>query len=136
MVTSDSQVTGEVIPHHAKKIRVTNPTAAAAANRGIFYGPSGAPRSLGDVMGLLRGKMARAMGDEGATDLLPSPSGSGWGNNASVEPPSQPFPTGGGLTAIARPSMADTLAATFGGNAQSAPAHVRTAYGKLKAFGL
>ena len=109
---------------------------AAAANRGIFYGPSGAPRSLGDVMGLLRGKMARAMGDEGATDLLPSPSGRGWGNNASVEPPSQPFPTGGGLTAIARPSMADTLAATFGGNAQSAPTHVRTAYGKLKAFGL
>lgn len=109
---------------------------AAEANRGIFYGNGGAPRSLSDVMGLLRGKMARAMEGESLDPMLPSPAGRGWGNNAGVEPPSQPFPSGEGLSGAARPSMADTLAAAFGGNASSAPAHVRSAYGKLKAFGL
>ena len=114
---------------------------AAEANHGIFFGAGGVPRSLGEVMGLMRSKMARAMGDQDSPSLpslLPSPSGRGWGwgNNASVEPPSQPFPSGEGLSGAARPSMADTLAATFGGNAMSAPAHVRSAYGKMKAFGL
>ena len=51
---------------------------AAEANRGIFYSPDGAPRSLDEVMGLLRGKMARAMGDENSDLLPPSPSGRGW----------------------------------------------------------
>ena len=74
--------------------------AAANANRSIFYDALGAPRSLGDVMGLLRGKMAIAMGD-------------------------------------ISPSMAATLAATFGlGADNTAPPHVRAAYGKLQAFGL
>ena len=113
--------------------------AAANANRAIFYDSAGAPRSLGEVMGLLRGKLAVAMGDNA---MLPSPSGRGWGSeaklsvNTGVEPPSQPFPTGEGLR-IARPSMAETLAATFGlGGETQAPPHVRAAYGKLSAFGL
>ena len=115
--------------------------AAASANRGIFYDAAGAPRSLGGVMELLRGKMALAMSESDAG--LASPSGQGWGYdaglafNAGVEPPSQPFPTGEGLSAAARPSMADTLAATFGlGTDSGAPLHVRAAYGKLQAFGL
>jgi hypothetical protein len=32
--------------------------------------------------------------------------------------------------------MAATLAATFGAASEAMPAHVRSAYGKLKAFGL
>lgn len=112
---------------------------AAEANRGIFFNPGGAPRSLGEVMGLMRGKMARAMGGASNSDFLPpSPAGSGWGwgLDAGVVPPSQPFPSGEGLADAPRPSMADTLAATFGGNAPSAPPNVRAAYGKLRAFGL
>lgn len=118
--------------------------AAANANRTIFYDSAGAPRSLGEVMDLLRGKMAAAMGD--AASIPASPPGRGWGwgwgNDAGLEtysgvqPPSQPFPTGDGLSA-ARPSMAETLAATFGlGGETQAPPHVRAAYGKLSAFGL
>ncbi len=112
---------------------------AADANRGIFYGSGGAPRSLGEVMGLLRGKMERAMRDElGPDPLLPTPVGRswGWGNNASLEPLSQPFTSGEGLSPTQRPSMAETLSAAFGGTAAAMPGHVRSAYGKLKAFGL
>jgi hypothetical protein len=110
---------------------------AAEANRGIFYGPGGAPRSLGEVMGLMRGKMARAMGD----DLSPSPSGEGLGWGVSYNPRvaysdrphPNPSPEGEGLKQ--RPSMAETLSAAFGGSA-AMPGHVRSAYGKMKAFGL
>lgn len=113
---------------------------AAAANRGIFYDPGGGTRSLTEVMGLLRTKMTRAMGEEGSDPMLPAPAGNGWGWGSeaqpSVNPPSQPVLNGEGLTPSRRRSMADTLAATFGGNASSAPVHVRSAYGKLKAFGL
>ncbi len=117
--------------------------AAASANRAIFYDGAGAPRSLGGVMDLMHGKMAAAMGSiNDADSLLPSPAerGWGWGNSAALtpnaEPPSQPFPTGEGLSAP-RPSMAETLAATFGSGPDSmVPPHVRAAYGKLRAFGL
>ncbi len=112
----------------------------AAANRAVFFERSGAPRSLGGVMELLRGKMAVAMGDEGPASLLPSPVGRGWGwgFHTGVEPPPQPLPTGEGLSVPlpSRPSMAATLAAAFGASAEAMPAHVRSAYGKLKAFGL
>lgn len=104
---------------------------AAAANRAIFFTPGGAPRSLGEVMGLLRGRMNAAM--EGAGEL---PSTQQWG----FEPPA--WAAGASQAAAAppqppeRPSMAQTLAATFGGSNEAMPAHVRAAYGKLKAFGL
>lgn len=108
---------------------------AASANRAIFY-DGGSARSVGAVMGLIRGKVEHAM------DALPSPVGRGWGWGldqrfaSTLEPPSQLLPAGEGLSASpSRPSMADTLAAAFGGPA-SAPAHVRAAYGQLKAFGL
>lgn len=109
---------------------------AAAANKAIFYGPGGAPRSLGEVMDLLRGKMARAMGD-GGEPLAPRPgfeAGFGFGGLSGAVPTAAP-----GLAAGSpprRPSMAETLAATFGASQPGTPAHVRQAYGKLKAFGL
>ncbi len=114
--------------------------AAANANRTIFYDSAGAPRSLGEVMDLLRGKMASAMGDTQS----PVPSGRGWGVGSAATstqslamsfPHPQPLSDEEGGTK--RPSMADTLAATFGlGGQTQAPPHVRAAYGKLSAFGL
>ena len=112
---------------------------AAAANRGVFFDASGAPRSLGGVMELLRDKMDLAMGGE----LSPSASGEGLGWGLSFKPntgvtgsPPPPAPSPKEEGEIVRPSMADTLAATFGGSAQTMPTHVRQAYGQLRAFGL
>ena len=120
---------------------------AAAANKAIFFSANGSPRSLGEVMDLIRGKMDAAMGGVGADTLLPpSPRGRGWGwgSDASVVPPPaegdgwhrRALPTGERLSNSHRPSMADTLASAFGGSPETMPGHVRTAYGKLQAFGL
>jgi len=100
---------------------------AAAANRTIFYADN-QPRSVGEVMGLLRGKVERAMGGElpAAPQWAAYPVASGSGLSAPAVPSSQ------------RPSMAATLAGTFGlgASGNDAPAHVRAAYGQLKALGL
>lgn len=104
---------------------------AAEANRAVFFDAGGA-RSLGEVMAVLRGKVEGAMASNGSPSISEN-----WGLGrfaAGVEPPPQPLP-GGERLSPARPSMADTLAAAFGG-AVSAPALVRAAYGQLKAFGL
>ncbi|MFM5894813.1 MAG: transglycosylase SLT domain-containing protein [Novosphingobium sp.] len=115
--------------------------AAAGANRAIFYDGAGARRSLGGVKELLRGKMADAMGDNDS----PYPSGEGvggWGPTSFATPdypdsPHPPAPSPEGEWGNARPSMAETLAATFGtGGDSPIPPHVRAAYGKLQAFGL
>lgn len=108
---------------------------AAAANRTIFFDRAGAPRSLGGVMELIRGKVASAMegGSFAASSDLPIT-------------PGQP-PVGGPLAhefraaalppqATPRLSMAETLRATFGASGPAVPASVRSAYGKLAAFGL
>ncbi|MEO5599004.1 MAG: lytic transglycosylase domain-containing protein [Novosphingobium sp.] len=127
---------------------------AAAANRNVFFSPSGAPRSLGDVMGLLRGRLSSAM--EGAG--LPSSSGErieGWGLSVSDRPhPSILSPEEEGLSqrgplarefhnSAATPvapmqSMAETLNQTFslGSPGTAVPDHVRTAYARLSALGL
>ena len=97
---------------------------AANANRAIFYDAAGA-RSVGEVMALLRGKIEVAMGGAAIAETPALPAAPGWAVHAPTA--SAPAP--------ARPSMADTLAAAFG-NPASAPAHVRAAYGQLKAFGL
>ena len=106
---------------------------AAAANRTIFI-DGGAPRPLGGVMELIRGKVASAMegGSFAASSDLPIT-------------PGQP-PVGGPLAhefhaaaqapAAPRLSMAETLRATFGTSTAASPAGVRSAYGKLAAFGL
>lgn len=112
---------------------------AAAANRAIFYGAAGA-RTVSEVMELLRGKMASAMG-------------AGDPGFASLQYAAAPEPPRGGpiqqqfdavATAPGGPrarSMADTLRDAFalGGSATGSggvPAHVRAAYGQLKVLGI
>ncbi len=119
----------------------------AAANRTIFFAPDGAPRSVGQVVEVIRGKVGRAMGTNS-----PDPSGAGgqWGLSASTSlgfadrPTPDPSPEEAGLglrgplasefhSGTARPSMAETLRQSFGGGA---PGFVRAAYDKLQGFGL
>ena len=101
---------------------------AAAANRAIFFDDAGAPRSLGGVMDLLRTRMGAAM--EGGAMPAGGDGWAAWGGSSgwnAAAPETQPQ----------RPSMAETLAAAFGGaDASAMPAPVRAAYGKLQAFGL
>lgn len=126
---------------------------AAASNRGIFYDRSGAPRSVGGVMDLMRSKVGNAM--EGGV----APQWVEYGAPSFAAPGlagmgAQPEQFAGGPVARqfhaarqelaqvagpARQSMADTLRNTFGAGADgqsSAPAHVREAYGQLKRFDL
>lgn len=108
---------------------------AAAANRGTFYAADGAPRSLGEVMGLLRGRMTAAM-DGGTSDgfMVGGTSGAGLSPGASLARRWSESPAAGQPP---RSSMADTLADAFGsGGADALPVQVRAAYGKLRAFGL
>ena len=109
--------------------------AAAQANRTIFYTPSGAPRSLGEIKALLSGKLARAMGDLPPGAAQPAE----WAGYAPITMPRDSArPAAAALAPPApRPSMAATLAATFGtGPGSVIPPQVRAAYGKLQAFGL
>jgi hypothetical protein len=127
---------------------------AAAANRSIFFSANGA-RSVGEVMDLLRARFDTAMNaasptesavaqmnDTGATyGFVP-------GAALAVQPAVQ---TGGPLarefaaaaagsgTDLPGGSMADTLQTAFGltETADGAvPAHVRQAYGRIRALGL
>ncbi|RVU07806.1 lytic transglycosylase domain-containing protein [Novosphingobium umbonatum] len=139
---------------------------AAGANRSIFFDDSGSPRSVGQVMAMLRNRMNNAMQAEGGAGGFDSlaMAGVGYGNldYASVaqpgfgplganQAPAEPFggpiaqefasarqEMGGTSFAPVR-SMADTLEAAFGavGNALApAPQFVRNAYSSLKALGL
>ena len=112
---------------------------AAAANRSVFFGANGAPRSLGQVMDLLRTRMTAAMGDAGSEFPFASPIESGWerGSQALGISPLPRIPGSEGISSPPRPSMAETLAAAFGGGGEAAmPGHVRAAYGRLKGLGL
>lgn len=112
---------------------------AAAANRAVFFDPNGAPRSLGQVMDLLRTRMTGAMGDAGPEFPFATPAerGWGWGSLAAGTLPSERIPGDEGISSSSRPSMADTLAAAFGGGGEAAmPGHVRAAYGRFKGLGL
>ena len=112
---------------------------AAAANRAVFFDPNGAQRSLGQVMDLLRARMTAAMGDAGPEFPFATPAehGWGWGSLAAGTPASARIPGDEGISSSSRPSMADTLAAAFGGGGEAAmPGHVRAAYGRLKGLGL
>lgn len=104
---------------------------AAAANRGVFFGPSGA-RSVGEVMDLLRGKMANAMN---APDAPMPP----YAAEASQGGPIQQAFRAAANSPDAQParSMADTLREAFAlSQPGSAPAHVRAAYGQLRSLGI
>ena len=121
--------------------------SAAASNRSTFFDRSGAPRSVGEVMSLIRTRMAGA--SEGATgdEALQ------WAASMGVTPATaqaQTFTGGpiarefqsaaagsGNPVPVPASSMADTLKQTFALNdGGSAPAHVRQAYGRLSALGL
>lgn len=149
---------------------------AASANRGIFFDGAGA-RSLGQVMDLLRGRLAAA----GGTGMnLPEGFDTGFGGmnglggigdfdpmliaaarpGAAGTPPAAPTggplarefhaaaadasatamqagTSAGGTGALAAASMSDTLAGSFAlADARATPAHVRAAYGRLRAMGL
>ena len=117
---------------------------AARANRSIFY-DGGAPRSVGDVMSLMRDKVARAYGDTPLPGTGPRIEQQ-FAGLAAQQPAQRSMRSSGGLAPpalpsnpAARPSMADTLRATFGdtgtGNGR-AQTQIAAAYDKFRAFGL
>lgn len=116
---------------------------AAAANRTIFYGEGGAPRSLGGVMALMRVKVDRAMGETGGFEAALAAAPLAAANALQVQggPVAREFAgmaADQGSGAPPRASMAQTLADTFAlaSGKGEAPHFVRAAYGQLKAFGL
>lgn len=105
---------------------------AAAANRGVFFGPAGA-RSVGEMMDLLRGRMTSAMNAPDAPLPVFASAAQPQGGpiqqafNAAAHAPDAP---------LAR-SMADTLRDAFAlSQPGTAPAHVRAAYGQLRSLGI
>jgi hypothetical protein len=127
---------------------------AAAANRTIFFDPTGAPRSVAQVMEVLRGKVSAAMENGGLPQIDYDTT-----QLADFQPAQQPQFTGGPIarqfaaarqemsgggdgagSPQARPSMAETLQTAFavaGPDGQvRVPDAVRAAYGRLQQFGL
>lgn len=118
---------------------------AAASNRAIFREPSGAARSVGEVMAVIRDRVDSAMarGETAPAAFTPVPAAPP--PPASAPPTHRPdlgapvFPAAPAPARIAppaRPSMAETLRGTFAAAGADAPAHVRSAYARLEAFGL
>lgn len=131
---------------------------AAAANRTIFFDPTGAPRSVAGVMEVLRSKVSSAM-ENGpipsvedyplASPVVPQFVGGPIARQFAAArqemsgPASSPAmsSSAGDMGApAARPSMAETLRTAFagtGGEGQGAvPDFVRAAYGQFQKFGL
>ncbi|MCX9148146.1 transglycosylase SLT domain-containing protein [Erythrobacter sp. WG] len=127
----------------------------AAANRGIFYGPDGSPRSLAQVMSVIAGKLDRALarasdGQQVRFVRADYPRTGGPAPSAGVAQtpyliadeavfgPGVPPP----LTQQSvpgtrlRPAMSDVLGNTFGSDPAAVPRQVRRAYDRLKALGL
>lgn len=115
---------------------------AARANQAIFYERNGAPRSLAEVMGVIRGRVERAMEQGGAppTSLPAATAQPGWNPPSTMSDwvsarQASPLPARLGL-----PSMAETLRTSFGLTDSGEPTpgltHIRNAYAKLEAFGL
>lgn len=129
----------------------------AAANRAIFFGPDGGPRSLAQVMDVIGGKLDRALARANAnTDgargvrfaradyARPAGGGAGYtptpyliadeavfgpGFPPPLTQPSSPAPR-------LRPAMSEVLGSTFGSDPAATPPQVRRAYDRLKALGL
>jgi hypothetical protein len=138
----------------------------AAANRTIFYSPDGSQRSLAQVMGVIEGKMGRALDRANANVNRDTPVrlaradysniGSNFGASFTPTPyliadeavfgPGTPPPLTQSSFAVSgaqptrrptqRPPMSQVLGATFGNDPAAAPAQVRRAYDRLKALGL
>ncbi|QZH76269.1 MAG: transglycosylase SLT domain-containing protein [Erythrobacter sp.] len=118
--------------------------AAARANRAIFYERSGAPRSVGEVMQVIRDRVERAMeaGPAGSVPFAPPPTSGTPASGPYRRTPFAPFnaPSLPRHAPAPLPSMAQTLQASFGLD-RADPAtpgltHVRSAYARLEAFGL
>lgn len=105
---------------------------AAAANRTIFHDRTGAPRSVGEVMELLRGKVERAVQSESWSTRSATFAAAG----PSLGPIQSEFQAKQATAPVSRVSMADTLQAAFGVPAAAAPGHVRSAYARFRSLGL
>lgn len=111
--------------------------AAAAANRTIFYGTGGHPRSVSEVTDLVRTRFGRAMerGDPAQwADAAPAPSPAYPGG-----PVARAFHAAAAEeTGSPPPSMAETLRQTFNVGAEGGHSgeNVRYAYRRLSALGL
>lgn len=119
-------------PHAAAAALFPKP---AQANAAIFYQGTRA-RSVSEVMDLMRNKVENAK--EGGGGGFVPPAGFGGGYTAFAQGRTR-FAAPDGQAPGARPSMADTLQATFnGGNGLGGRAAERIgeAYGKFRAFGL
>ncbi len=120
---------------------------AARANRAIFYEGSGAPRSLVQVMRVIRQRVESAMEQGGAVPASFPANFPGSYQPPGWNPPSTPeswasarqAPPAPGRPAL--PSMAETLRNSFalgeaGGRELPGLTHIRNAYARLEAFGL
>lgn len=110
---------------------------AARANRPIFY-DGGAPRSVGEVMDVMRRKVGAAYGDTPMQGGWPTASPGFTNLAARGDFAPRGFAPPPGPAAMRQVSMADTLRSTFGSgdSAGRGSGNVATAYGKFRAFGL
>jgi len=112
---------------------------AAGANHAIFFSGN-APRSVGAVMDLLRGKMDAAMGGnavQGAPSFAASVPAPPAFSGGPIAQEYQAAASAAPSTSPRAASMADTLRTAFAlGEGTAAPAHVRAAYGQLRALGI
>ena len=116
---------------------------AAAANRSIFYDPGGSARSVGEVMDVIRTKMAGAM-ENGMAPVQFAARNMGATSHpsysSSYPPASSRMSETAGRGAPAMSSMADTLKSSFALTGDLMPErarnHVRGAYATLQAFKL
>lgn len=113
---------------------------AAKANRPIFF-EGGRPRSVGEVMELVRNKVEGAK--EGSAGLAPTMLAAGGympsTPAAGFAQARRSFAAAEPAGAAPRPSMAETLQATFGGSdalGGRAGRQIGEAYGKFRALGL
>jgi len=126
---------------------------AAGSNRAIFY-DHGRARSVAEVMSLLQTKVANAMGQDGGMPFVPG-AAPGMGGitqefaqaryaSTAMMPrhTSRIAPVAAPQDPPARPSMAETLRATFGASGTDndigsrARARIDQAYSKFEVFGL
>ncbi len=116
---------------------------AAAANRSIFHDGARA-RSVGEVMAVMRGKVAGAMNGAPGGGAAPAGSPAPWGRPAPGRHGPPGWVSAAGDQPAARPSMAETLRATFGAGTGSGPdrlpgtaaQRVDAAYARFRSFGL
>jgi len=109
---------------------------AAPANRAIFFNGA-APRSVGEVMDLLRNRLDTAMTGLGPGHAVPADAGSFVPHTANPAVSGGPIAREFAATAAdGTSSMADTLLSAFGQGDAGVPANVREAYGRIRALGL